>query len=170
MLDVVFRKTEMGSEEMRTRAHALSPKLRQLLIMIDGKTPAGQLALQLPEKEMVHRLMELEWDGFIERVGGVGAGGPVATPKAAPAPAAAVSLEGTVISAGQMARIRTVLEMSNHNQLAGALDHLLHQLHGSMDKAVLEAAIGQWLQMMRERGHDAAAQTYLAQIRAALKG
>ncbi|TJZ77415.1 hypothetical protein [Chitiniphilus eburneus] len=165
----MFRKTDMGAEEMRTRAHALSPKLRQLLIMIDGKTPAGQLALQLPEKEMIHRLMELEWDGFIERVGGVSAGGAAATPKAAPAPAAAVSLESATISAGQMARIRTVLEMSNQNQLAGALDNLLHQLHGSMDKAALEAAIGHWLQMMRERGHDGAAQTYLAQIRAALK-
>ncbi|HSC80772.1 MAG TPA: hypothetical protein VLC08_10485 [Chitinolyticbacter sp.] len=174
MLDVVFRKTDLGTEEVRGRSHALSPKLRQLLIMIDGKTPVNQLALQLPEKEMVHRLMELEWDGFIERVGGVAAGGPVSSPKPAPAPAAApaapVSLGGVTISAGQVARIRNILYMSNQNQLSGALDDLLKQLEGPVDKSVLEAGVTRWLNLMRERGHEATAQTYLAQIRAVLKG
>lgn len=176
MLDVVFRKTDLGSEEVRSRGHALSPKLRQLLIMIDGKTPAGQLALQLPEKEMVHRLMELEWDGFIERVGGVAAGGAISSPKpapapvAVPAPAAPVTIAAGTISAGQVARIRNILHMSNQNQLSGALDDLLRQLDGAVDKSVLETGITRWLTLMRERGHEATAQTYLAQIRAVLKG
>ncbi|UXY15594.1 hypothetical protein N8I74_00845 [Chitiniphilus purpureus] len=167
MLDVVFRKTDQGSEEVRTRGHGLSPKLRQLLIMIDGKTAVGQLPLQLPQKELVHRLMELEWDGFIERIGGVAAGSNATAPSA-PAPAA-FTVERNAISAAQAARVRTILYMSNQNQLAGALDDLLLQLEGVVDKKVLEAGITRWQQLMHQRGHDAIMQTYLAQIRAALK-
>ena len=41
-------KTEKGQEEIRSRAHGLSQKLRTLLIMVDGKSTVGDLLARFP--------------------------------------------------------------------------------------------------------------------------
>lgn len=80
-----FAKTEKGREEIRDRKHALQPRLRTLLVMIDGSKTADELvqaARRLGGGQDV--LQELLKEGFIDEVGGNGA-------PAAPAPAAAPS-------------------------------------------------------------------------------
>ena len=37
MHNSVFEKTDKGREEIATRKHQLSPRLRSLLVMVDGK-------------------------------------------------------------------------------------------------------------------------------------
>ncbi|KPC49352.1 hypothetical protein [Amantichitinum ursilacus] len=168
MLDVIYRKTERGVEEITTRASGLSLKLRQLLIMIDGKTPNHALPLAMDEKELVHRLLELEWDGLIERHGSMPA------PKAAaPAPAAMPSGVAAVhatakLPSSQIARIRAILNVSNHTH-HGTLDNLISQMDTVHTLGDLERALAQYLTAMQQRGREADAQSTLAQIRQVLR-
>ena len=62
----IFDKTDKGREEIATRQYKLSPRLRSLLVMIDGKQSATELlakigALGLTEESIA----ELESNGFI---------------------------------------------------------------------------------------------------------
>jgi hypothetical protein len=63
----VFIKTEKGQSEIQTRAHKLPPRLRQALILVDGKRDEDQLhSLILGEQNSV--LDSLMSEGFIEEV------------------------------------------------------------------------------------------------------
>lgn len=63
---IVYRRTPKGEDEIKTRAAKLAPKLRTMLIMIDGTKTAGQLQ---PVAERLGLGAEyasaLEQDGFI---------------------------------------------------------------------------------------------------------
>ena len=41
--NVVYHKSAKGAEAIATRQHGLSPKLRSMLILIDGKRTDGRL-------------------------------------------------------------------------------------------------------------------------------
>lgn len=47
MLISVFEKTDKGREEIATRKHRLPPRLRSLLVMIDGKHTSEELLKQI---------------------------------------------------------------------------------------------------------------------------
>lgn len=100
MLDkqAIYHKTPKGMEAIANRHSGLAPRLRSLLIMIDGKRNYTELAVMssvLGDCEQL--LSQLAQDGFIESVGGALPAGAapglsasaVAT---APAPPVAVSL------------------------------------------------------------------------------
>ena len=78
---VVFHKTAKGVEEMEKRCHGLSPKVRRVLIMIDGKRSVDVLREMALADDLTHTIGALEEEGFIEVMGIAGAGG------VAPAPA-----------------------------------------------------------------------------------
>ena len=63
----VFQKTGKGADELRTRRHGLSPRLRQLLILIDGKRDFAELSRMLPGAELAEYLAQLERGGFVSR-------------------------------------------------------------------------------------------------------
>ncbi|GAB7128457.1 hypothetical protein JCM19000A_29640 [Silvimonas sp. JCM 19000] len=170
MLDVIYRKTDRGHEEITTRASGLSLKLRQLLIMIDGKTPNHALPLAMDEKELVHRLLELEWDGLIERHGSMPASKTAApSAPAAPGHAAVAPIHASAkLPASQIARIRAILNVSNHTH-HGTLDNLIGQMDTVHTLGDLERALAQYLTAMQQRGREADAQSTLAQIRQVLR-
>lgn len=80
-MPTVYRKTAKGQAEIATRTHHLPPRLRQALILVDGRRSDEELKRMLPQGE--EALRRLSDDGFIESVG------VTATPVAAPAAAAA---------------------------------------------------------------------------------
>jgi hypothetical protein len=59
-----FRKTAKGQTEIETRAHRLSPRLRALLILVDGKRDTLALAALVPQADTL--LAELTAQGFVE--------------------------------------------------------------------------------------------------------
>ena len=63
----VLQKTRKGTEELRTRLHGLGPRLRQLLILIDGKRDVAELARMLPTPDLAEQLVQLESGGFVAR-------------------------------------------------------------------------------------------------------
>ena len=70
MTDTVYDKTDQGREEIATRAHHLAPRLRTLLLLVDGKRATTELmvkvgGLGLDEKALV----ELLEGGFIAIAG-----------------------------------------------------------------------------------------------------
>ncbi len=89
----VLGKTVKGQEEIDTRAYRLPPRLRSLLIMVDGKRSDEALHAMLPQA--AEGLATLLDQGFVQVLASVAAAPPPSSPPPAPAvPAAPVmSLE-----------------------------------------------------------------------------
>lgn len=87
----IYHKTPKGTEAIANRQSGLAPRLRSLLIMVDGKR--AYVALSELTGECESMLLQLVQDGLIEPVdGGVpasAASGPSAPPVAVAAPAPA---------------------------------------------------------------------------------
>lgn len=79
-----YRKTAKGQAEIETRAHRLSPRLRALLIMVDGKRDLAALSALVPQ-QAEEALNELMGQGFIEAFGDAPPAAPTAAPSAATA-------------------------------------------------------------------------------------
>lgn len=73
--NLVYRKSPKGTQAIATRQHGLGPKLRSLLILVDGKRSCGEL-LQLSQllgdaEQLLGQLLD---QGFIEEGPAVAAG------------------------------------------------------------------------------------------------
>jgi len=62
-MPIIYRKTAKGLAEIETRVYRLSPRLRSVLIMIDGKRSDADLVQMLPQAAEV--LAALAQDDFI---------------------------------------------------------------------------------------------------------
>lgn len=80
---IIYRKTDLGQAEIATRALKLPPRLRQALILVDGKRDSDELRKLIPPPadEVLQSLLD---QGCIEAVGGA----PAAATAAAAAPVA----------------------------------------------------------------------------------
>jgi hypothetical protein len=66
MLTFVFEKTEKGREEIATRQHQLPPRLRSLLLLVDGKQSGAQLLSRIGATDQEEdSLTDLLREGFI---------------------------------------------------------------------------------------------------------
>jgi hypothetical protein len=83
MSKVVFRKTAQGTAEMTTRTNAFTPRVRRILILVDGKRTVDQLRELAAADDLTHSLSLLEESGMIEVLSAPSATG---TPTAAGAP------------------------------------------------------------------------------------
>ena len=64
--DSVLEKTAKGVEEIETRKHKLDPKLRPILISVNGKLKAAELASQFSQLGDPEPLLdELLKQGFV---------------------------------------------------------------------------------------------------------
>jgi hypothetical protein len=123
---ILLAKTAKGLDEVKSRAHGLSQKLRTLLIMVDGATSVGDLIARfggIPEAEAsLHALVD---QGFVE-------------PRAAPAPptpqaaAPAAGIETRAQALGSLTRMV-------HDAIGPDADPLL-RLERARDAAEFSAA------------------------------
>lgn len=75
-LQAVLQKTEKGVAEVQTRQHKLEQKLRNLLIVVNGKATAGELVKQFEQIGDVAPLLEQLLAGeFIGEAQGTAAAG-----------------------------------------------------------------------------------------------
>lgn len=93
MLDesLVFHKTQAGANEIATPVHALPPKLRRALIMVDGAKTVAELSAMFRPGEAAAILLELQAKGLVSLSGGEIA--KVAEVAAAPDPSAGLPRE-----------------------------------------------------------------------------
>lgn len=78
-MDRIYRKTPKGSDEISTRRHGLPPRLRQVLLLADGRRTLGELRGLVPGCD--DAIGALAAQGFVEPV--------AAAPTPPPAPKAA---------------------------------------------------------------------------------
>jgi hypothetical protein len=75
-----YHKSAKGAEAIATRSAALGPKLRSMLILIDGKRATGDLAkLGQMLGDPLQLMAQLAEQGYIEPVGGASASSGAAT-------------------------------------------------------------------------------------------
>lgn len=130
-------KTEKGQQEIRTRAHGLSQKLRTLLIMVDGKSTVGQLLARFPGvSEIEANLKALVDQGFVQLAGSTA---PAAAPAPAPAAPAAAETQGQALSA----LTRMLIE-----SLGPDADMVTGDLERARTRADADAAIGRCTRML----------------------
>ncbi len=82
-MGVIFAKTPKGQSEIATKAGGLTPRIRRVLICIDGKRTVDELRDMLQADDLQHTLGMLEEDGYIEVAGtsnGTGQPAPAKTP------------------------------------------------------------------------------------------
>ena len=84
MVDAVFAKTPKGADELIVKTGDLTPRMRWVLILIDGKRTISELRNMMPADDLLHTLGMLEEDGYIVLVD-------------AEHPAPALAAKGTVI-------------------------------------------------------------------------
>jgi hypothetical protein len=93
----VCAKTPKGQEEVERRAHGLSPRLRQMLIMMDGRRDVVALQAVFPPELVPGLVQQLIDGGFVTAQEHAPAASPVtataprAAPPSAPAPLAGVA-------------------------------------------------------------------------------
>lgn len=94
----VFGKTALGQQEIQSRSLNLSPLVRRVLVLVDGKRSGAELSVFLVGKgEIDLVLAQLLEIGCIELVSSAK---PAATPAPAPAPAPASASAPDAASAG----------------------------------------------------------------------
>lgn len=65
-MGVIFAKTPRGQDEITSRAGGLSPRVRRVLIFVDGKRTVDELRGMLQSDDLQHTLGVLEESGYIE--------------------------------------------------------------------------------------------------------
>lgn len=86
----VYVKTDQGRDALTSRPAGLGPRLRSLLIMVDGKRSVGELDKMLGSDGAAAPLLEqLAAEGWIE-----GSAAPAAPPAASPAASPAAVADG----------------------------------------------------------------------------
>jgi hypothetical protein len=69
MIDLIFDKTDKGREEIATRKHHLAPRLRSLLVLVDGKHRTEDLLRKVAGLGLNEQaLAELRENAFIEAI------------------------------------------------------------------------------------------------------
>jgi hypothetical protein len=80
---LILAKTEKGQEELQSRRHGLSQRLRTVLVMVDGRMSVGVLLTRLNGLSGVQAaLAQLVTDGFLSPVSATGASVPLSAPPA----------------------------------------------------------------------------------------
>lgn len=144
---VVFHKTAKGTEEMEKRNHGLTPKVRRLLIMVDGKRTVDALREMALADDLSHTLGELEEAGFIEVASIFTAAGSVAAP-AGPMPSITAFLDTPPPNDPMRLQMSRNFMTNTINAFAGALGNssLLEHLETAQDLESLRGHFDDWYQ------------------------
>lgn len=155
----IYHKTPKGVEAVANRQSGLAPKLRSLLIMVDGKRSYADLAaMALGDCEQL--LQQLSQEGFVEPVGGavpVGAAAAQAGPAMAntePAPLVAATLPE---AKRFTARLLTDL-------LGPSAEVLCMKIETAKNLADFVAAVKRAREIVRDVKGNSAAENFIAQV------
>lgn len=163
-MPTLFRKTAKGQTEIETRAHRLTPRLRGLLILVDGKRDEAALAALVPVPQQAEGLLgELVSQGFIEALPEAAA--PPAPAKApAPAGAAAPAANLATVSAGDFDAVRRSAVRALNDELGPAAESLAIRIERARSMADLRPLLVQAAQLVANMRGRAAAEAYAAKF------
>lgn len=161
---VIYHKTPKGTEAIANRHSDLAPRLRSLLIMVDGKRTFAELATMAAALGDPGRLSELETEGLVEPA--------VAEEKTMPAalePAGAPQQPAAAAPPQRAANLAQAQRFSSHllEHLLGPMaEPLCIKIEGARDLADFVAVIKRAREIVREIKGSAEAERFVAQIEA----
>ena len=71
-MSTIFSKTGKGQEEIKARSGGLTQRVRQVLILVDGKRGIDALCKISPADDLAGTLQALQEQGYIEAIGMTG--------------------------------------------------------------------------------------------------
>ncbi|SMC26951.1 hypothetical protein SAMN02745857_02664 [Andreprevotia lacus DSM 23236] len=157
---VIYHKTEKGQRELTERTLALSPRLRQLLILIDGKRNLGDLQQMSAGADLTEPLNRLLDAHLIE----VLSGNPLLKPKAEPM----TSQQGGLTPERVAAVLRAVHACSHQYLGQQWADKLESAIRAARTPQQLQTVIDDCLTALRRSGHRGAADTCQREVASAL--
>ncbi len=146
--NLVYQKSPKGSEAIATRQHGLAPKLRSLLILVDGKRGFEDLE-KLSQGDTGELLGQLLDDGFIEPTAAAAA----SAVRTAPAPLAPMASAISLADAQRFA-VRRLTDMLGPNA-----EELCMRIEAARNVHDFMAAMARAESVVRQfKGADATAQ------------
>jgi hypothetical protein len=162
-MSIVYRKTAKGQSEIETRAFRLLPRLRQALILVDGRRSDGELA-QMIFAEPRATLEALLADGFIEVALTVADKPSERTPAAAvPAPAPVAPRKSAAPSTSPESLRRDAVRYLN-DQLGPAAEGIALKLERAKTMTELRPLLVTAAQLIANIRGDSAAQAFSARF------
>jgi hypothetical protein len=156
--NLVYRKSAKGSEAIATRQHGLSPKLRSMLIMIDGKRSFDDLAkLSQMLGDTGQLLGQLLDDGFIEPVAA-----PTPVVASAPAPLAPAAGQHAVsLIEAQRFVVRRLTDTMGPNA-----EELCLRIEGTKNLHDFQAAVARGEGLLRQYLDSRTVEAFMAEVQA----
>lgn len=175
--NALYHKSAKGTEAIATRQYGLGPKLRSMLIMIDGKRgfdELGRLSGALGDTEQL--LNQLLADGFIEQVAGAAAAPPAtreandaaaASPQSPATPATPATPSATALSFPDARRyaVRRLTDI-----MGPTAEQLCLRIEQTRNVQELDAALVHAEEIVRGFSGAQKADTFAADVRAHLPG
>ena len=165
----IFIKSDAGLREVQHRTPGFPPRLRQLLILIDGtKCFDDFLGLQADRDTLAAQLRQLIELQLVTESGQPAFG---ATAPAAPTPTPAPTSSSTLPSVSARQKVRRIISMTDQAYLANKLEFMLSDVYDVLtNREDLQFCIDRWQKALKDAGHTELADAYLAQVRTALRG
>ncbi|MGE5470618.1 MAG: hypothetical protein ACM3X0_07485 [Bacteroidota bacterium] len=160
-MGVVFAKTPKGQAEITGKTGGLTPRVRRVLIFVDGKRTVEELRGMLQSDDLQHTLGMLEEAGYIELRSVTDATG---TAQAASAPLASITAFGELPATPDPLRLQQARNFMTNtlNAFVGSLGttSLQDRIEAAADHAELRALYDEWyhaLVMSRDGKREAEA-------------
>ena len=162
-MPIIFRKTAKGVAEVESRAHRLPPRLRGMLILVDGKRDSDDLD-RLVAQDAIDTLAALAEQGLIEAVGETlavaepaAAYGPLAVSTSASTPALARAPAPATRSARELAALRRQVARALKEELGASTGPLVKRIKDSRSADDLKPLLSQAVKLvLAARGKTAA--------------
>lgn len=143
---VVFAKTPKGQDEMEHRRGGLSPRVRRVLIFVDGKRIVEELRAMVAADDLTHTLGMLEEEGYITVVATQDqAGKATAVPAGQALPSITAFRNLSEIDEMSLAKARNFMN-NTVNVFAGAVgtSTLLDHIQNAQSHEELRAIFDDW--------------------------
>lgn len=150
-MPTIFRKTAKGIAELQTRAHRLAPRLRSVLILVDGRRDDADLQLIIADRAD-EALQALARQGFIEVVGET-------LPRPAPGPA--------LPPARDLGALRKAAARALREALGNSAGDFAARMEAARTPQELKPLLGQAARLVLAARGRAAADTYAGRFPAA---
>lgn len=170
---IVFRKSALGTQAIATRQPPLPPRLRALLIMVDGLRTVQALGSFVAAPASAGALLsELERLGLVERAAGGGtSGGSLPAPELVQAPPPQAQAQaagwGTTVPLAEVRRhaVRTLLDL-----LGPAAEPLCVRIEAAGDWAAFVESVKRVRESVRGMRGPEAANRYTESIERFIEG
>ncbi|MES2977660.1 MAG: hypothetical protein V4731_04495 [Pseudomonadota bacterium] len=164
---IIYRKTAKGLDAMANRQSGLAPRLRSLLLLVDGKRTKAELLVVAEALGGPEQLARIEEEGLIEPL--VAQASAAQAPSPRPLASATASVPAPVAAmprAASMAEAQRFTSRLLEDTIGPAAEALCIRLEKARDLTEFIAAVRRAREVVREIKGSAHAEKFIAQIEA----